>query len=107
MDKTSYIEILPLTGSRKLLDIIQVYEYGDYTMVKAGNMKLTFNTQTGVIVNTSGGGCPDIPFLHIELVGKRLEEAPRPKDMGYTLCSLMLDRAYMGALEIWTNGGED
>ncbi len=75
-------------------------------MVRAGNMKLTFEEQSGMIVNTSGGGCPDIHYLHIELVGKRLDEIPRPKDIGHTLCALMLDRAVAGARDIWKKGGE-
>lgn len=103
---TSYVEVVPLSGSGKLLDIVQVFTYGKYTMVRAGNMKLTFEEQSGMIVNTSGGGCPDIPYLHIELVGKRLDEIPRPKDIGHTLCALMLDRAVEGARNIWKKGGE-
>ena len=104
--KEMCFEIAPLTGSSKLLDIIQVYRYGHYIMVKAGNMKLTYEEVSGMVVNTSGGGCPDIPYLHIELVGKSLDEIPRPKDIGHTLCALMLDRAVEGALHLWKNGGE-
>jgi len=70
-------------------------------MVKAGNMKMSFDKSTGIIVNTSGGGCPDIPYLHIELVGRKLAEAPRPKDVGFTLCALMLDRAFEECLSLW------
>lgn len=99
--KIPYNEVVPLSGTTKLLDIIKVYEYDGYTMVKAGNMKLTFENVSGVIVNTSGGGCPDIPFLHLELVGHKLNAIPRPRDIGHTLCALMLDRASEGALEIW------
>ncbi len=105
LEKVGYVEVAPLSGSGKLLDIIQVFNYGKYIMVRAGNMKLTFDEQSGIIVNTSGGGCPDIPYLHIELVGKRLDEIPRPKDIGHTLCALMLDRAVEGARDIWMNGG--
>ena len=36
-----------------------------------------------------------IPYLNLALVGKRVDEVPRPKDLGYTLCGLMLDRAYL------------
>lgn len=75
-------------------DLVTVVDFGDYLMVRAGNMKITVEKATRTIVNTSGGGCPDIPYLNIELVGKRLDEAPRPKSLGYTLCGLMLDRAY-------------
>ncbi len=101
-----YNEVVPLAGSGELLDIVQVFEYPAHIMVKAGNMKLTFDKQSGLIVNTSGGGCPDIPYLHIEMVGKRLDEIPRPRDIGHTLCALMLDRAVEGALEIWMKGSK-
>jgi len=67
--------------------------FGDWLMVTAGNMKVTFSKETGVIVNTSGGGCPDIPYLHAQLVDRQLSEAPSPKEIGYTLCALMLHRA--------------
>jgi hypothetical protein len=67
-------------------------------------MKLTFANKSGVIVNTSGGGCPDIPQLHAELIDKPLTEAPRPRDVGFTLCALMLDRALEECLRLWRGG---
>jgi hypothetical protein len=73
-------------------------------MVKAGNMKITFEKKSGVIVNVSGGGCPDIPYLHAELIDKRLSEAQRPKDLGYTLCALNLDRAFDECLTLYGGG---
>ncbi|HRY12637.1 MAG TPA: DUF3343 domain-containing protein [Syntrophomonadaceae bacterium] len=100
-DRVPVVQISPLSGTAELLDIIKVSEYDGYTMVKAGNMKLTFENASGMIVNTSGGGCPDIPYMNIELVGKRLDQIRRPKEMGHSLCSLMLDRAAEGAQEIW------
>jgi hypothetical protein len=96
-----FVEILPLKGAGDLLDIVKRKDFDDACMIKAGNMKLTFNKNTGVILNISGGGCPDIPFLHISMVDKKLIESSRPKEKGYTLCSLMLDRAFTEALEIW------
>lgn len=93
--------IFPLRGSAEILPIVKVTYYEGYTMVKAGNMKITFDNTTGVIVNTSGGGCPDIPYLNIQMVDKHLSEAPRPRDLGYTLCALMLDRAYQECLYLW------
>lgn len=90
----AYISIDPLKiDTSELLQIVSVTDYGKWLMVKAGNMKLTYDKETGVIVNISGGGCPDIPYLHIELMDKPVEEAPKPKDIGFTLCALMLDRA--------------
>lgn len=101
-----YVEIVPLgEGHSELLDIVKVTDFGDWLMVTAGNMKLTFDKETGVIVNTSGGGCPDIPLMHAELVDRKLTEAPKPKEIGFTLCSLMLHRALEESLLIW-HGGE-
>lgn len=84
-------------GAADLCDLVTTVDFGDWLMVRAGNMKITVEKSTGVIVNTSGGGCPDIPYLNLELVGKPLADAPRPKDFGYTLCGMMLDRAYVEA----------
>ena len=101
----AYISIDPLRiDTSELLQIVSTTDYGDWLMVKAGNMKLTFDKKTAVIVNVSGGGCPDIPYMHIELIDKTLEEVPRPKDIGFTLCSLMLDRALEEARLLWKRG---
>jgi len=96
-----YLGITPLGGeAQELLEIVKVTDFGDWVMVRAGNMKITFDKRGGIIANTSGGGCPDIPYLHAELVGKKLSEAPRPKDIGFTLCALMLERALEECLTI-------
>ena len=101
----AYVSIDPLkAGTSELLQIVKVTDFGGWIMVRAGNMKLTFNENSGVIVNTSGGGCPDIPYLHAELIGKRLNEAVRPRDIGFTLCALMLDRALEECLILWQGG---
>jgi hypothetical protein len=104
--ETSFVAILPLKGAGVLLDVVKIKDFDDACMVKAGNMKLTFDKKTGVILNISGGGCPDIPFLHISMLDKKLTEVERPKDKGYTLCALMLDRAFTESLEIWQRGRE-
>ena len=101
-----FSDILPLKGEGELLNIVKVKYFADACMVKAGNMKLTFDSITGTILNISGGGCPDIPFLHLSMIDRKLCEVTRPKDNGYTLCALMLDRAYSEALEIWQKGGK-
>lgn len=102
----AYVSVTPLkVGASELLEIVKVTDFGDWVMVKAGNMKLTFDKASGIIVNTSGGGCPDIPHLHSELIGKPLHEAPRPRDVGFTLCALMLDRALEESLTLWQGGG--
>ena len=96
-----YIEAVPLKGEGELLEIVKATDFGEAIMVKAGNMKLTFDKNTGVILNASGGGCPDIPYLHAELIGKKLTDAPRPKEIGFTLCALMMDRAFVECLDLW------
>jgi hypothetical protein len=105
--KSDYLEILPVKGKGDLLNVVKVTDFGDAVMVKAGNMKLTFEKESGRIVNVSGGGCPDIPYLHADLLDKKLSEARRPKENGFTLCSLMLDRAFVESLDIWENRKKD
>lgn len=101
----TYVNIAPVKiGASPLLEIVSVTDFGHWIMVKAANMKLTFDKESGVIVNTSGGGCPDIPYLHANLVGKKLTESPRPRDIGFTLCALMLDRAFEECLALWQGG---
>jgi hypothetical protein len=82
-------------GTAEVCDLVTTVDFGEWLMVRAGNMKIVVEKATGTIVNTSGGGCPDIPYLNLELVGRRVDEVPRPKELGYTLCGLMLDRAYV------------
>ena len=55
----TYIEVRPLKiGTSDILEIVRVTDFGDWVMVKATNMKLTYEKKSGKIVNTSGGGCP-------------------------------------------------
>ncbi len=75
-------------------------------MVRAGNMKMTFDKGNGVIVNISGGGCPDIPYLYLELVGRNLRDAARPSTLGFTLCALLLDRAHEECIRIMEERGD-
>ena len=100
-----YISIFPITKRvLEILDIVKVTDFGNWIMVKAGNMKLAYEKKSGLIVNTSGGGCPDIPYLHAELIDRLLTEAPRPRDLGFTLCALMLDRAFEESLTLQQGG---
>jgi hypothetical protein len=100
-----YVEVRPLNADTSgISEIVKVVDFGDWVMVKAANMKLTFEKKTGIIVNTSGGGCPDIPVMHAELLDKKVSEAPRPALIGYTLCALMLDRALEESLALWKDG---
>lgn len=92
-------------GSLDLVDVVTVEDLGRWLMVRAGNMKMTVERSSSLIVNTSGGGCPDIPYLNLEMVGKTLDEAPRPRDLGYTLCALMLDRAFVECRALLSEDG--
>lgn len=86
-----------ITASDTLLDpvsLFQVKDLGKWLMVRAANMKITIDKETGKIVNISGGGCPDVPWLAQMLHGKNICDAPPPKSMGHTLCSYSLQKAY-------------
>jgi hypothetical protein len=89
------LKTVPVTGPLlQPVDIFQVKDFGRHLMVRAANMKLTVDKETHVIVNVSGGGCPDVPFLAASMVGLNLAEAPRPRDIGHTLCGYALQLAY-------------
>jgi hypothetical protein len=91
----SPIQVVPVTAP--LLEPVNLFhtkDFGDYLMVRAANMKITIAKQSGKIVNISGGGCPDIPYLAHEMVGKTLSQSPRPRDLGHTLCGYALALAY-------------
>lgn len=77
------------------VSLFQVTDLGRWLMVRAANMKITVERESGVIVNISGGGCPDVPFLARELCGKKLSEAPEPNTLGHTLCCYSLQKAFI------------
>ena len=76
------------------VDLFQSKNFGRYLMIRAANMKLTVDKETLIIVNVSGGGCPDVPYLAQEMVGKSLRDAPSPREVGHTLCGYALQLAY-------------
>jgi len=89
------LNIVPVTAPLLMpVDLFQTKDYGAYLMVRAANMKITIAKETLTIVNISGGGCPDVPYLAQQMVGKTLAEAPRPRDLGHTLCGYALELAY-------------
>ncbi len=93
------LEVVPVDSP--LLTPVGLYhvkELGAYLMVRAANMKLTVERGTGLIVNVSGGGCPDVPYLAQELVGQNLREAPQPLELGHTLCGYALQMAFEEAM---------
>jgi hypothetical protein len=76
------------------VSLFHVKDFGDYLMVRAANMKMTVEKRELRIVNVSGGGCPDVPYLAENLVGRTLHEAPPPRSLGHTLCGYALQLAY-------------
>ena len=89
------LSVVPVTAPLLApVDLFQTKDFGDSLMVRAANMKITIAKENLKIVNISGGGCPDVPYLAQEMVGKTLAQAPRPRDLGHTLCGYALELAY-------------
>jgi len=89
------LKVVPVQSA--LLEPVNLFhtkDFGDYLMIRAANMKLTVDKRTETIVNISGGGCPDVPYLAQEMVGKTLSVAPSPRAIGHTLCGYALQLAY-------------
>lgn len=89
------LAVVPVTAP--LLEPVSLFhtkDYGRYLMVRAANMKITVEKESLRIVNISGGGCPDVPYLAERLVGQSLHEAPQPREIGHTLCGYALQLAY-------------
>ena len=88
------IDVLPVSeNGMKPLRLYKTKDFGQYLMVRAANMKITVDKKTKKIVNISGGGCPDVPYLAWEMVGKLLSEAPEPTMIGFSLCAYSLNMA--------------
>jgi len=64
-----------------------------YLMARANNIKVTIDESNNEIVNISGGGCPDIPLIAHQLIGRFLHNSPEPIDIGNTLCAYMVQLA--------------
>ncbi|MBN2034466.1 MAG: DUF3343 domain-containing protein [Deltaproteobacteria bacterium] len=89
------LKVVPVQSSLlEPVNLFQTKDFGEYLMIRAANMKLTVEKKTMTIVNVSGGGCPDVPFLAQEMVAKPLSDAPAPKSIGHTLCGYALQLAY-------------
>lgn len=88
------MDVMPITSKgMEPLRFIRKKDFGQYLMVRAANMKITVDKKTKVIVNISGGGCPDVPHLATEMLGKRLRDAPNPGEIGFSLCAYSLNTA--------------
>ena len=89
------LEMVPVTSPLLTpVELFQTRDFGRYLMVRAANMKLTVDKDTGYIVNVSGGGCPDVPYLAHAMVGRTIADAPSPREIGHTLCGYALQLAY-------------
>ncbi len=91
----SPLKTVPVSGP--LLEPVNIFfthDFGDFLMVRAANMKITIEKKSLLIVNISGGGCPDVPYLARKMVGRKLGDAPSPRSIGHTLCGYALDMAY-------------
>lgn len=89
------LQVVPVSAPLlEPVDLFQTLDFGEYVMVRAANMKITVAKADGTIVNVSGGGCPDVPYLAREMVGRTLADAPRPRDLGHTLCGYALELAF-------------
>ena len=89
------LKIVPVSSPLlKPVNLFQTKDFGKYLMIRAANMKLTIDKETKNIVNISGGGCPDVPYLAQEMVGKTMAVAPVPRKIGHTLCGYALQLAY-------------
>ena len=89
------LQVAPVSGPLlEPVDLYQAVDFGGHLMIRAANMKITLDKQTRVIVNVSGGGCPDVPYLAQEMVGRTLEQAPSPRELGHTLCGYALELAF-------------
>ncbi|UXM84408.1 DUF3343 domain-containing protein [Methanococcus aeolicus] len=88
--------------SQKPLELVKIKKIDNYTMVRCGNMKITID-EKGDIVNVSGGGCPDVPYLTLNLKGKNINNLKiedNPKNLGYSLCAYTLNKAFVKAQEL-------
>jgi hypothetical protein len=63
----------------KPVSIFSYKDYGQYLMVRAANMKVTIDKKNLCIVNVSGGGCPDVPYLAAQIIGQKLEQIILPE----------------------------
>jgi hypothetical protein len=88
------MDVVPITSEgMEPLQFVRKKDFGKYLMIRAANMKMTVDKVTKEIVNISGGGCPDVPFLATSMLGKSLSLAPDPGEVGFSLCAYSLNTA--------------
>ena len=86
------------------VSLYSVKDYGEWLMVRAANMKITVRKSDRVIVNVSGGGCPDVPYLAALLVGKTVAASSLLQQEGQTLCGYALDLALTELVRLLETG---
>lgn len=109
LEKEGIAPLRLVPAGEAMLDPVSLYavkDYGQWLMVRAANMKLTVRKVDGRIVNVSGGGCPDVPYLAAVLANTPvLKAAPLLKEHGHTLCGYALDLALAELLRLLQNPG--
>jgi hypothetical protein len=72
--KISILQYHPVSGElTEPTALFWLKDFGQYLMVRAANMKVTIDRNSRRIVNVSGGGCPDVPYLASQIIGEKLE----------------------------------
>lgn len=86
-----------------LLEPVSVYQttdLGDFLMVRAANMKVTVCRKTGRVVNVSGGGCPDVPYLAGLILEQDVRNVEPLLKAAQTLCGYALRLACEEAIRL-------
>ncbi|MHC4636589.1 MAG: DUF3343 domain-containing protein [Planctomycetota bacterium] len=95
------MDVLPISSNgMEPLKLCITKDFGQYLMVRTANLKITVDKATDRVVNVSGGGCPDVPYLAHETVGKLLSETPEPLLIGYSLGAYTMSTARKEMLRI-------
>lgn len=87
------------------VSLFVVKDFGPWLMVRAANMKITAEKATRRIVNLSGGGCPDAPWLAALMTGRLVDEGALLREQGKTLCGYALHLALEELKRILDGGG--
>lgn len=105
-ERLSPMTVVPVSGPMlEPVSLFRTKDFGDWFMVQAANVKITVECSSGRIVNVSGGGCPDVPYLASLLVGESIAGAEEPRVQGHTLCSYALQKAFLEARRLWRQEG--
>ncbi len=90
--------VVPMSGEMpEPVSLLKTRDFGQWLMVQAANVKITVEKSSGIIVNVSGGGCPDVPWLAGMMVGQNIRVAEEPRVNGQSLCSYALQKAFAEA----------